>query len=374
MSDKKTIKTSIGGQALTEGIMMKGPKKTAMAVRRPDGTIYLETEDNKSAFKKIKKIPIVRGVFAFAESMISGYKYLMKSVEISMPDEFASEKPAASEKGSPEKEECSENITETEAHENTDVTTDAPSADEAAIKSDKKASQGKEKKEEKPLSGAEMTFAMIIGVVLGLALAIFLFKFLPELVFGGLAVLFPGIKGEGYGFSLLRAAVTGVMKIIILVAYMAAVSCLKEIRRTFMYHGAEHKTIFCYENGLELTTENVRLQKRFHPRCGTSFLVLSVLVSIFFGMFIPSTVVAGNEFLNVLARTGLGLLLLPVIMGVGYELIRIAGRHDNALTRIISAPGTWLQHITTKEPDDSMIECAILAVKEVIPDDGSDIL
>ena len=155
---------------------------------------------------------------------------------------------------------------------------------------------------------------------------------------------------------------------------MAAISQLKEIKRTFMYHGAEHKTIFCYEKGLELTTENIRLQRRFHPRCGTSFLILSVLVSIFFGMFIPNNLVQTNEFLNVLARTGIGLLMLPLIIGFGYELIRIAGRHDNLFTRIISAPGVWLQHITTKEPDDGMIECAVAAVKEVIPGDGSDII
>ena len=177
--------------------------------------------------------------------------------------------------------------------------------------------------------------------------------------------------GNTYGHSLLRAAVTGLIKVAILVAYMALVSLMKDIRRTFQYHGAEHKTIFCYEKGLPLTVENVRSQKRFHPRCGTSFLILSVLVSIFVTMFIPAQLVA-NNVLNVIARTGIGLLLLPVTMGIGYELIKIAGKHDNVLTRVISAPGIWLQHITTREPDDSMIECAILSLQEVIPEDGSD--
>lgn len=216
-----------------------------------------------------------------------------------------------------------------------------------------------------------MTAIMIVSVVLGLALALFLFKFIPETVYELLTRAFPSMKGEGYGYNLLRAAVTGVLKILILVGYMAAVSLMKDIRRTFMYHGAEHKSIFCYEKGLELTVENVREQRRFHPRCGTSFLILMVLVSIIVSMFIPAQLAEGR-FLNILARTGVGLMLLPIIMGIGYELIKIAGRHDNLFTRIISAPGVWLQHITTKEPDDSMIECAIEALKAVIPEDESD--
>jgi len=448
MSDNKTIKTSIGGQALTEGIMMRGPKKTSMAVRRPDGSICLETEENSQRFPKIKKIPVVRGIFTFVDSMITGYKYLMRSVEISFPEETAgasdetkesaaditvsndtaslastvdtadgnaTSAASASEKdtgtpeaavtadvtGQPEGSTPDETVpadvenkadtgisvantvsvqeTATENVLADGMIADVPAAGEATTegpgkKEEKKSQKEKAAKEDKPLSSGEMTFALVLGVVLGFALAIFLFKFLPELVYGGLTAIFPGIKGDGYGYSLLRAAVTGVLKIVILVCYMAAVSCIGEIRRTFMYHGAEHKTIFCYEQGLPLTVENVRLQKRFHPRCGTSFLVLSVLVSIFFGMFIPSNLVEANEFLNVLARTGIGLLMLPFIMGVGYELIRLAGKHDNGFTRFISAPGMWLQHITTKEPDDSMIECAIAAVKEVIPDDGSDVI
>ena len=163
----------------------------------------------------------------------------------------------------------------------------------------------------------------------------------------------------------------GIIKIVLLILYMWVVSKQSDIHRVFQYHGAEHKTIFCYEQGLELTVENVRRQSRFHPRCGTSFLILMLLVSIVVNMFIPATIV-DHKILNIVARTGIGLITLPFIMGIGYELIRFAGRHDNLFTRIISAPGVWLQHITTKEPDDSMIECAIAAVKEVIPEDGSD--
>ena len=217
-----------------------------------------------------------------------------------------------------------------------------------------------------------MTAVMILSAVLGVALALLLFKVIPEAVYGFLAKLFPGMTGAGYGYSLLRSAMTGIMKVMILVGYMAAVSQMKDIKRTFMYHGAEHKSIFCYEKGLELTVDNVRKQIRFHPRCGTSFLVLSVLVSIFFTMFIPAQLVPGSEILNVLARTGISLLLLPVIMGCGYELIKFAGRHDNALTKIISAPGVWLQHITTKEPDASQIECAIAAMTPCIPENLED--
>ncbi len=148
----------------------------------------------------------------------------------------------------------------------------------------------------------------------------------------------------------------------------AATALMKDIRRVYQYHGAEHKSIFCYEQGLELTVENVRAQRRFHPRCGTSFLILMVLVSVFVMMFIPAQLVAGKIW-NILARTGISLLLLPLIVGLGYELIKLAGRKDTAFTRIISAPGVWLQHITTREPDDSMIECAIMALKAVIPED-----
>jgi len=160
---------------------------------------------------------------------------------------------------------------------------------------------------------------------------------------------------------------------------MSLVSLMKDIKRTFMYHGAEHKTIFCYEQGKELTVENVREQRRFHPRCGTSFLFLTVFVSIVIMIFVGLLLelwlpwrVLENKLLYTLIRTGIAILLVPLMAGTGYELIKLAGRHDNVFTRIISAPGLWMQRITTKEPDDSMIECAIAAMKEVIPEDGSD--
>ncbi len=331
-------KTSIGGQALLEGIMMRGPKKTAMAVREPDGNMVLEISDTKDAgLPRIAKLPIIRGVVNFVMSMISGYKALMRSAEISgLEDEIpkkddVSEGEPASEEGKKPKKKSSESITKT-----------------------------------------EMTVIGIIGTLLGVVLAITLFKVLPETLYGLLKWAFPVLGGDGYGFGLIRAAFTGVLKIGLLVLYMWVVTLMKDIKRTYMYHGAEHKTIFCYEHGHELTVENVRRERRFHPRCGTSFLILMLLVSTFITMFIPANLVSDNEVLNVLARSGIGIALLPIIMGIGYELIKLAGRRDNLFTRIISAPGVWLQHITTVEPTDDMIECAIRALEAVIPEDDSD--
>ena len=364
-------KTSIGGQALLEGIMMRGPKKSAMAVRRPDGEMVVEVSDLKSANRKgFLKWPIVRGVVGFIDSMVVGYSAMMRSAELSGLDEAIEEeeREKAEKKAAKEAEKRAkklgitvEELAEREAAEKpAEVKEEAPA----------KESDPAPKEEKKDTSGM-MTGVMVVALVLGLGLALLLFKVLPESIYELITWAFPSLEGEGYWFNLIRAAITGVVKIAIMVAYMAAVTLMKDIKRTFMYHGAEHKTIFCYEQGLELTVENVRRQSRFHPRCGTSFLILMLLVSIVVNMFIPATIV-DHKILNIVARTGIGLITLPFIMGIGYELIRFAGRHDNLFTRIISAPGVWLQHITTKEPDDSMIECAIAAVKEVIPEDGSD--
>ena len=217
---------------------------------------------------------------------------------------------------------------------------------------------------------------MIIASVLGIALAIGLFIMLPTFIYGWIEKAVPFLPFENAALnSLCKSFFEGIFKIAILVGYMALVTLMKDIRRTFQYHGAEHKTIFCYESGLELTVDNVRLQRRFHPRCGTSFLVLMLLVGMFVSFFIdPLFMLAGlYEGAGYLAlRALVKLLLLPLIMGIGYELIKFAGRHDNILTRIFSAPGLWLQRVTVLEPTDDMIECAIAAFKEVIPDDNSD--
>ena len=304
-------KTSIGGQALIEGIMMRGPKMTAMAVRNPQGEIVLEKWENESADKKpsiidkLKEIPIVRGVFNFATAMISGYKSLMKSAEIA----------------------------------------------------------GFEDEEEKKESKGLMAVVGVVASVIGVLLSVVLFIFLPALIYDLLSMLIPFLVGKAFIKSLFE----GVFKIVILVGYMALVSRMNDIKRTFQYHGAEHKTIFCYEAGLELTVENVKKMGRFHPRCGTSFLIVMVIVGVFIGLLIP----AG---LPTIVRTLIKLLLLPITMGIGYEFIKFAGKHENSFTRILSAPGLWMQRITVLEPDDSMIECAIAAVNEVIPDDGSDLI
>lgn len=303
-------KTSIGGQALIEGIMMRGPKQSAMAVRNTQGEIVLEKWDNVPADKKptfvdkMKKVPVIRGVFAFVSAMVSGYKSLMKSAEISGFEED-------------------------------------------------------EKEENKGL----MAVVGVIAAILGVVLSVVLFIFLPTFFYDLLAKLIPYLQGKAF----LKSLFEGILKIVILVGYMAVVSKMKDIKRTFQYHGAEHKTIFCYEAGEELTVENVRKQGRFHPRCGTSFLIVMVIVGVFIGLLIP----AG---LPSLLRTAIKLLMLPLTMGIGYEFIKFAGKSDNKVTKILSAPGLWMQRITVLEPDDSMIECAIAAVNEVIPEDGSDLL
>ncbi len=364
-------KTSIGGQALIEGIMMRGPEKTSMAVRNAKKEIVLETEENSTKVPKICKLPIIRGVYGMISSMLLGYKCLMRSADISLADAEA-EINAEKEQKTAESEIESESTAQIEGYAESesdcikqdledaqkDIADTVKSESEKAPETEKvsKDSEKKNSSENKAL----LTLVMILGVVLGVGLAIFLFIFLPTLV----SKLIIGGNAESLSSTqaLLRSVIEGVMKIVILVLYMWAVSFMSDIKRTFMYHGAEHKTIFCYEKGLPLTVENVRAQRRFHPRCGTSFLILMLIVSIFIGFFIRID--------NVLFRALIKFALLPITVGIGYELIKFAGRHDNIITRIISAPGVALQHITTKEPTDDMIECAIAAMNEVIPEDS----
>ena len=391
-------KTSIGGQALMEGIMMRGPKKTAMAVRNPEGEIVLEIKHNDSKTPLVTKIPVVRGVFNFAMSMIQGYKCLMRSAEISgleeaeeeMRREAEAKKAAKAAKKAAKKGNAPTTEQQPEA-EQAPVAEEIPAAEQASsVEEPVTVSQApvvEEKKEKKKADSASVTttLVMILGVVLGLGLAIVLFKFVPTALYDLLVWLIPALKPANVALeSLIRSLIEGILKIVIVVGYMAAVSLMKEIRRTFQYHGAEHKSIFCYEAGLPLTVENVRKQRRFHPRCGTSFLILMVLVNVFVSFFIEPSFIAifGGSMkeilgpihgmLPTLVRTGISLVLLPLVMGIGYELLKLAGRYDNFLTRLISLPGVWLQHITVLEPDDSMIECAIAAIKEVIPEDESD--
>ena len=391
-------KTSIGGQALMEGIMMRGPKKTAMAVRNPEGEIVLEVSANSTKTPVIAKIPVVRGVYNFAMSMIQGYKCLMRSAEISgleeAEEEMRREKEAkkaakaakkAAKKGEPAPVGANQDSPAEESNP-VGANQDSPAEEPNPVGAIHESPVTPAKKEKNTDSASlTTTLVMILGVVLGMGLAILLFKFVPTALYDLIVGLVPALKPEDVALeSFLRSLIEGLLKIVIVVGYMAAVSLMKEIRRTFRYHGAEHKTIFCYEAGLPLTVENVRKQKRFHPRCGTSFLILMVLVNVFVSFFIEPSFVAifGDTMKNVLGpihsvlptvvRTGISLVLLPLVMGIGYELLKLAGRYDTILTRLISLPGVGLQHITVLEPDDSMIECAIKAVKEVIPEDESD--
>jgi len=354
-------KTSIGGQALIEGIMMRGPKKSAMAVRNPDGEIVLEKWDNQASKRpKFFKLPVIRGLFNFIDSMRAGYKCLMRSAEISGLEEIAEEM----EKEKKAKKNKADKVTDEAIEESAEVT-EAESTETAEA-------EVPEKVEKKKDSSALMNIVMVISTVLGVALSLLLFMWLPSFLYK-LCSGFLQVENLALN-SLIKSAFEGFLKIGILVAYMALVSLMKDIKRTFMYHGAEHKTIFCYEHGKELTVENVREEKRFHPRCGTSFLILMLLVGIFISFLIDPlfVLITGKVLERVWLRVLIKIILLPLIMGIGYELIKIAGRHQNIFTKIISTPGLWLQRLTVKEPTDDMIECALAAFKEVIPEDGSD--
>ncbi|MDD6278380.1 MAG: DUF1385 domain-containing protein [Oscillospiraceae bacterium] len=305
MSKEKTshekFKSKIGGQALIEGIMMLGPNTGAMACRLPDGSIDVETweERNGKNAPWYKKTPMVRGCVSFVVSMVKGYKYMMKSAEKQMTEE--------------------------------------------------------EKKEQEEDS-TFFTICTTVGMILGIAIAVGLFMILPKLVVGLIKPLTSS--------RIIRSLAEGIMRIVIFIAYMALTSLMKDIRRQFEYHGAEHKTIACHEAELPLTVENVRKQTRFHKRCGTSFIFIVLIVSILVMCLVPFTV----TWQRIIAS----LTLLPVIVGISFECIRLAGNNDNLFTRILSAPGLAMQRITTREPDDGQIECAIAALKPCIPADKTE--
>ena len=299
-----SFKTSIGGQAVIEGISMKGPRLTCLAVREPGGEI--RTEISQTPSNPVKDIPILRGVAAMYLALKSGYSFIMRSTDIAFPD-----------------------------------------GDE----------EDKFDRWLKDHLGEKMnqTIGLVAAVLAGF-LSIALFVLLPTVITGLIARILP-IDG-------FKALIEGLLKIAIFLCYLYLVSRMKDIRRVFMYHGAEHKTIFCFEAGEELTVENVRKMGRFHPRCGTSFLFITVLISILIFSFVP--------WVSTAMRVLYKLLCLPVVMGLSYECIKYAGRHDNLLSRIMSAPGLWVQRMTVFEPEDDMIEVAITAMKAVIPEDLSE--
>ncbi len=319
MSDKKIHKTSVGGQALIEGVMMQGPKGVATAVRKSDGSILVEHHEIKHARDKNKiwGFPVIRGIVAFVESMILGYKMLMYSAEASGMEDMEDVEMNQFEKWLTDK-----------------------------------------------LGDKFMNIIMGIAAVLGFALAFVIFFYLPVLVFNRLNVWTQGALTPWQG------TIEGVLKIAIFVIYIALVSQMKDIKRTFMYHGAEHKSIACYEAGLELTVENVKKCTRFHPRCGTSFifvmLIFSIVLSTVLSKIFPA--VASVRILWMLLK----LAFIPLVMGLGYEFIKYAGRHDNLFVKILSAPGLWMQRLTTKEPDEEIIEVGIESLKAVITDNPED--
>lgn len=300
------FKTSIGGQALIEGILMRGPTKQSIVIRKGD-ELVTKVEQPHFLREKYKVLgwPFIRGIVTFAESMLYGVKALTYSAE-QLPEE------------------------EQEQPSKFDLWVEKRFGMEKAEK-----------------------VLIWVAVVLGVALAVGLFILLPALIVG----FIPGLEGN----LVLRSVLEGAVKMIIFFVYLYLCSKMKDVHRLFAYHGAEHKTIFCYEKGLPLTVDNVRKQSRFHPRCGTSFLLVVVVLGIFLGFLI--------QVENSLARAALRLLLLPILVGLAYELNRWAGAHDNWLTAAITAPGKALQRLTTAEPEDGMMECAIKALELVIPEE-----
>ena len=293
-----------------EGILMRGPKKQAIVCCTAEGLVE-KVEELKVVKERFPILgwPFIRGLFVFLSSMINGMKALMYSADL-IPVEQA---------GEPDK---------------LDQWIEAHFSEEKA-----------------------KDIIIGVAVVMGIALSLFLFIFMPAFIVGIIEPL-----TENY---VIRNLSEGLVRVVILLIYMKLCCMVPDVKRMFSYHGAEHKTIFCYEHGKELTVENVRGESRFHPRCGTSFLLVVVVVSI----LVNSVVRVDNTF----ARMGCHLLLLPVVVGISYEINRWCGKHDNIISAVLSAPGKWLQHITTYEPDDKMIECAIRAMELVIPEEeGSD--
>ncbi len=307
------FKSKIGGQALIEGIMMRGIYKSAMVCRLPSGELDLETWDinNGPNLPWYRKAPFIRGVFNFAISMAEGYKCLSKSADKSMIG-VEDENPSKLDKWLEDK-----------------------------------------------FGDKLMPIVSVIGIVLGVVLAVGLFMLAPA----GVTKLIGKFVALN---DVAQTVIEGVVKIAIFILYMWLTSLMPDMRRTYEYHGAEHKTIACYEAGDELTVENVKKHTRFHPRCGTSFIFIVLIVSII--VFSVLQVPWDNIFIRMACK----LALLPFIVGIGYEFIRLAGRYENWFTKLFSAPGLAVQRITTREPDDKEIECAIMAIEAVIPDNKED--
>ena len=322
MSDKKEHITSIGGQAILEGVMMRGPYKTAYAVRKPDGDIVVEEKENGTKTRpKFCKLPIIRGCVNFVDSLIIGMKALMFSAEF----------------------------------------VDIEGEEEAASKFDKWL--------EEKFGDKIKDIVIYVAIALSICLSVGLFILLPSLLTGVLEWLFSHVRfladiAETKTFT---GICEGLFRMGIFLTYMLLVSKMPDIKRVFEYHGAEHKTIACYEAGEELTVENVKKHTRFHPRCGTSFLLIVMVISIIVFILLPRFD-GYSKLVQILLRMGTRILLLPVVAGISYEIIKFAGRNKSKCVAFLTKPGLWLQKLTTREPDDSQIEVAIKSISAVIPE------
>ena len=298
--------SGIGGQAVMEGVMMKNQDKYAVAVRKPDHEIVVEVSEYSGIMKdkKIKNMPIFRGVFNFIDSLVLGMKTLTFSASFFEEEEEVEKKKQLSEE-------------------------------------ERKKQEQKAKKQESAMMGGTVALSVVLAVGIFMLLPYYISTFFGKFISSGWLV----------------ALLEGVIRLAVFVGYVAAISMMKDIRRVYMYHGAEHKCINCIEHGMELNVENVRKSSRLHKRCGTSFLLIVMLISIVFFMFIR----VNSPVLKVVLRV----LLVPVIAGASYEFIRLAGRSDNAVVNLLSKPGLWLQGLTTREPDDEMIEVGIASVEAV---------
>ena len=320
--------TSIGGQAVIEGVMMRGPFKTAVAVRKPDGEIECKIDENGTKkHNRFLKLPVIRGCVSFVESLVIGMKALMFSAEF----------------------------------------VDVEGEEEAESKFDKWL--------EDKFGDKVKDIVIYVAVFISIILSVGLFILLPTAITQGIQAVFEEIGLDDISESGAFISICeGIVKMVIFLSYMYLISQMKDIKRVFEYHGAEHKTIACYEAGEELTPENVKKFSRFHPRCGTSFLLFVMIVSIALYAFLPKF--SGEEysaFERLFYRMGTRLALLPVVAGISYEIIKFAGRSKNVCVKWLTKPGLWLQKLTTREPDEAQIETAITSMKAVIPEvEGSD--
>ena len=316
MSDKTQENhiTSIGGQAVMEGVMMRGPHKTAVAVRKPDGEIICKTDENGTKKKnKICKLPIIRGCVNFFESMVIGIKALMFSAEfIDLEEE---QEPSKFEKWLEDK-----------------------------------------------LGDKIKDIVIYFSLIISIFMSVGLFILLPTVITRGIETILKSLSFVGT--RTFTSLCEGIIRMIIFISYLALVAQMKDIKRVFEYHGAEHKSIACYEAGEELTIENVKKHSRLHPRCGTSFLLFVMIVSIIIFSLLPRT--------SIIPRILMRLALLPVVAGISYEIIKLAGRSKNKCVAFLTKPGLWLQKLTTREPDESQIEVAIESINSVIPEDKNE--